>query len=218
MTTRARASLVRAAALLLAAVVATAGATSADELRIHASGGVAFPLSPAEFSDFWKTGFSVGGGIGVWSSPCWEIVGSFHFQRHTADRSRQAADLLLEGMGLVSGVRAIEGRDAKVVTLTAEVRFHIPTESSSMSPFLAFGAGYFGISTTDARVTPELEGLDPVTVLGDQDDAFGATFGAGVEAQVVSRVRLVFDSIYTIGFTERVSTQFLPLRLGLVLR
>jgi hypothetical protein len=96
----------------------------------------------------------------------------------------------------------------------AEARFHVPTESGRILPHLMFGWGFLEVRTSDATATADVPGFEPVTILGDTDGAFGVAVGAGVELPVSRRTRLLLDSIYTVGFTDGASTQYLLLRVG----
>jgi hypothetical protein len=97
----------------------------------------------------------------------------------------------------------------------AEARFHVPTEGGRLDPFLSFGWGYFEIFTSEATVIPTAPDLRPVVVLGDTDGAFGVAAGGGMAWAAWPRVSLLANVSYTIGFTESISTQYFPVRVGL---
>jgi hypothetical protein len=199
----------------LALACAPSPATAQDFL-LYVDVGLSIPAAPPELSDFWNTGFSFGGGFGIRPSAFWEIATNVHYQRFPADERGQIDALLLSGPGGVLPIQSIEGRDAEATAILAELRVHPGHPGSRVDPFLAFGAGYFQVSTTDATVTPApSSGLGPITIVGDSDTALAASVGGGIEWQAGANWRLVLDSIYTIGFTEQSSTEFLPLRMGL---
>jgi opacity protein-like surface antigen len=192
---------------------ALAAPASAQDLTLYLDAGPTFPQNPPEFADFWNIGPSLGVGLGTRLSPLWEIVGSVHWQHFPADEAAQIGDLLLQGFGQTLAIRSLDGRDATSLTLMAEARFHVPTDGRLL-PYLAFGWGFFELYTSDAKVTPDDDAFAPVTVLGDTDGAFGVTVGGGLELPVSHGTRLLLDSTYTVGFTDLISTQYLPLRLG----
>jgi opacity protein-like surface antigen len=208
---------VLASLLLVAssALLAPLSPAAAQDLRGWVNGGWALPSDPPEFWELWDGGWSVGGGLGVRVAPEWEFGTSFHVQRFGVDEAAQIDDLLLAGFGQVIPVRALEGRELTMLTLMAELRFHFRPPGARVAPFLSFGTGYFRLDEADATVTPDRPGLDPVIVLGETDSALGATIGAGVEYALGPRVRILLDAIYTVGFTESTSAQYLPIRLGL---
>jgi len=187
----------------------------AEEMSIYLTGGVSLPNDPPELIDFWDVGVGVGAAWGFRLSPYWEMLACFSWQRFPADEAAQIEDLLLSGPGGVLTIESLDGRDATAITATVELRFHVPTERRRVLPYLSFGWGLFNITTSDASVTSTDPTLAPVVVLGDSDSAFGATIGGGLQFPVSPRTRVVLDCAYTVGFTEKISTQYLPVRLGL---
>jgi hypothetical protein len=196
-------------------LLAFAGPAAAQDLTLYLDAGATFPQNPPEFSDFWNTGPSAGVSLGVRISPIWEVVGSLHWQRFPADEAAQIDDLLLQGFGQTLLIRSLDGRDATSFTVMAEARFHVPTDGRRVLPHLTFGWGLLELSTSDATVVPDSDVVAPITILGDTDAAFGVTVGGGIEMPVSRGTRLLLDSIYTVGFTDTISTQYLPLRVGI---
>lgn len=190
---------------------------SAQDFVVYVDGGITLPAAPPEFGDFWKTGLAVGGGVGVRLSTFWEIVTTAHYQRFAADERGQIDGLLLAGPGGVLEIASIDGRDAEAIALVTELRVHPGRAGSSIDPFLAFGSGLFRVSTTDAIVTADDPRIAPIQIPGDTDTALAATVGGGVQFRVAPGWKIVLDSIYTIGFTDQSSTEFLPLRLGVAI-
>jgi hypothetical protein len=207
---------------LAVAAAATLAATfedafAGDGLVFYADGGASFPAAPPEFPDFWNIGWSAGLGLGVALAPAWEVVTSAHLQRYGADEGNQVEGLLLEGPGGLLDIASIDGRDVETIALLAEIRFHGGVPDAVWRPFLAFGAGFIQVSTTDAMVTAHEPGFEPVPIPGDSDAAFAAAIGGGVARRISPRVSLVFDATYLIGFTEQSSTESIPFRLGLAI-
>jgi len=200
--------------LVVALAGALVGAASAQDASLYLTGSLDLPSDPPEFRDFWKVGGGVEVGVGLRLSHEWEMLGRIGYQRFPADGPAQAEDLLLTGFGVTSTIRSLEGRDATVLTLLAESRLHLGRPGSRWGPFLAFGWGYFELSTSDATVYPEREDLGPVTILGESDAAFAVLAGAGLDIPVSDRWRALVELDATIGFTEPVSTQYLALRAG----
>jgi len=192
---------------------------SPPTLLAYLDAGASLPVHPAEFGEFWNVGWSAGTGIGIPLSPVWQLDAHFRYHRHAADTGRQSGDLLLSGPGGVTvPVASIDGRDLTILSLMAELRFLVPTETPQRTWFLSFGAGAGEVYTSDAMVTSTDATMDPILIVGDSDGAFASSMGGGVEIDLSETLRLTVDSIYTIVFTEQTATQFLPLRLGLAYR
>ncbi len=209
-------SLVRALAFL--AIALPCADASAQDLRGWVNGGWVIPSDPPELWELWTGGWSAGGGLGVRVSPDWELGIALHLQRFDIDRAAQIDDLLLSGFGTIIPIREIKGRELTMISLMGEARFHFAPPAARASPFLVFGWGYFRLDEADATVTPAIPEFDPVLVLGASDDAFATTIGAGLEWALTSRISLMADAVYTVGFTARTSAQYLPLRLGVGIR
>jgi len=208
----------RLAAAAVGAAAALAGATHpahAQGLVVVVDAGVVAPAAPPEFSDFWNAGWTAGGGLAVVLSPLWEIATSAHYQRFPADEAHQIDGLLLSGPGGVSEIASIDGRDARTLSLTTEVRFQLRATDAAIRPYLSFGAGFFQVSTFDATVVAVSPGIPSVSIPGDTDSALAATVGAGARTRLAPGVLAVLECLYTIGFTEQSSTEYLPLRAGL---
>ncbi|MFN8178919.1 MAG: outer membrane beta-barrel protein [bacterium] len=205
----------RPAAVALLVAAAWPASASAEDFLLYLDAGLSIPAAPPELPDFWNPGLSLGGGVGVRLSPFWEIATDVHYQRFPADERAQIDGLLLSGPGGVLPIQSIDGRDAEATAILTEVRVHPGRAGARVDPFLAFGAGYFQISTTDATVTPApSSGVDPITIVGDSDTALAAAIGGGLQIHAGTGWRVVLDAIYTIGFTEQSSTEFIPLRVG----
>jgi len=197
------------------AALATEPAAQDDGMSIYLTGGVSLTNDPPELSEFWDTGLGVGTAWGFQLSPQWEMLAALSWQRFPADEAAQIGDLLLSGPGGILEIASLDGRDVTAITATAEMRFHVPTEGGRVLPYLSFGWGLFNLTTSDATVTPADPGVASVVVLGESDTAFGVTIGGGLQVPVGARTRVLLDCAYTVGFTERISTQYLPVRLGL---
>jgi hypothetical protein len=195
-----------------------AGAAESDGLTLYISGGIALAEDPPELGELWKTAPSVAGGLGIRFSPTWEVVATLAWQRFPTDEAAQIDDLLLAGPGGVLEIASLDGRDATALTVTAELRFLVPTEGRRVLPYLSFGWGYFDISTADATVTAVDPGVGAVTVLGDSDGGLGVTIGGGLHFPLSAGTVGLVETGYTVGFTEPISTQYLPFRLGLGFR
>jgi hypothetical protein len=196
--------------------VAAAPVEPADEgMSVYFSGGISLPNDPPELIEFWDMGLGLEAAWGFRLSPLWEMLAAFSWQRFPADEAAQIDDLLLSGPGGTLEIESLDGRDASAMTATIEMRFHVPTEGGAVLPYLSFGWGLFSIATSDAVVTPADSGIDPVVVLGESDSALGVTIGGGLQLPVGGGTRIVLDCAYTVGFTDEISTQYLPVRLGL---
>ena len=207
-----RARVVAALGGLLLPAAHAAAPVRAEDFHVSFDAGAALPIAPPEFTDFWNTGWSLGGGVGLVLSRDWETVMAVQFCRFPTDEAGQIQDLLISGPNGVSEIRSIDGREVTVLSLTADVRLHLRTTGADVSPYLVFGAGFFSIATSDALIRASDPSFPEIPLSGDTDSALAATTGLGCRWRVGEGRFLGLESIYTIGFTEGISTQILPLR------
>jgi hypothetical protein len=206
----------RATALGGLAVALLATRAPCQELRGYALAGWALPADPPEFSDLWNATPSFAAGVGVRTAPRWELVGSIQVQTFPADEAAHRRDLLLlSPEGVPFEIASMDGRDARMVTLLGELRFHFREQAARTAPFLGFGAGYFDLSLSPATFVPEAGGGAIARFPEETDSGLAASIGTGVGFRLSPRFSLVMDLLYTIAFTEGLSTQFLPFRLGI---
>ncbi len=201
--------------MLACAGLVAAPARASQDLAVYLQAGWAYPTDPPEFGELWDSAVSFGGGVGVRLSPEWELVGAIHWQTFAANLAAHQRDLLLVSpSGQPAEIRSMDGRDARIATLMGELRFHVPTRSPRFSPFLSFGAGYFDMSLSASTFIPDTAGTQVARFPEESDSGLAASIGGGFGWRISSRVDLMLDCIYTVGFTEGLSTQFLPLRIG----
>jgi hypothetical protein len=205
-----------AAALACAGVGLFAARGSCQDLRGYAHAGWALPTDPPEFTDLWESAPTFGAAVGLRTSPRWELVGSIAVQTFPADEAAHRRDLILVSPdGRPFEIESMDGRDARIVTLLGELRFHLAELPARASPFLGFGAGYFDLSLSPATFVPEGGSGAIARFPEETDSGLAASIGGGVGLRLSPRVALVVDVLYTIAFSEGLSTQFLPIRLGI---
>jgi hypothetical protein len=202
--------------LACAGIALGAERASGQDLLAYVHAGWALPADPPEFTELWHAAPSFGGGIGLRTDVRWELVGSIQVQTFAADEAAHRRDLLLSSPdGRTFAIESMDGRDARIVTILGELRYRFAARPARASPFLGFGAGYFDLSLAPATFVPQGGGGTVVPFPEESDGGFAAAIGGGVGLRMSPRLALVIDVLYTIAFTEGVSTQFLPLRIGI---
>lgn len=176
--------------------------------EIFINGGVALPLSPKYFSDYWSTGYSIGGGAGYRFSP--NITGSATLVYNSM--AFNEADFLtsigFNGLGI-----SIGGADATIVMITANIKFSL-VPKVSLSPYLIGGLGLFNLSSDN----PTFSYLGQTYVYeGFSESAISAVFGAGIDIPVSPIVSVFLEVDWGIGFTAGDITGYVPAKGGLLI-
>lgn len=197
----------RVSFVLVVLLILVVSASAQNEIKpvFYAGGGLGMPSSPSAFSDFWKTGFGFGGGLGAQFSRNLEVIGKFFYNTFPMD-----GDALLEGF---TGI-TIDGGEFKVMEFGADVKYMFSTgPESPFAPFFVAGLGLANVKVGDVTLSdPE----ESVTIpFGDYSETkFALSGGAGFDYMFAPKAGLWVEARYALVFTEGESTGYLPLRAG----
>jgi opacity protein-like surface antigen len=178
-----------------------------EDASVFINTGFSIPTAPDEFSDYWKTGFNIGGGIGF------PIIRNLRFQvdleynSFAFDEDTFIDDLSYGGTGI-----SISGGTASILTAAVNLKALIPTGSYSKTPYLIGGVSFFALSISDGTVRYEQYTR---TIGGDSDPAIGLSLGAGISFVMNPNMNIFIEARYGIGFTEDEDTQYIPFKVGL---
>lgn len=190
--------------ILILVVTSVALAESAKKFELYLNGALAFPFTPDEFSDHWKTGIlNVGGGIGYNISPTVSTNVYFDWCNFDLDGEKLAHDI---GAG---GQVTFSGSGVSVMTITGNIK--VCVLSGKVRPYFWGGCGIFILSRADGSISG---GGYVVPLEGDSENTVGFNLGAGVDYSASKTVDIFVDGRYVLGLTEVQSTSILPLRLG----
>lgn len=193
--------------ILLAIIALTSIASSQPALYL--GGGIAFPAGPKSFTDSWKMGYNVSGGIGFSISPAasWILsVGYASFPVDVAGITAQA--------GIPSGATvSVDGGTVSGLDVSGTFKFSLMPKG--VSPYLVVGAGYFNLSMSDATVKATYQGRSAsITVSSSSKSAFSASGGAGIDVPVSAKISIFVEGRYFIAFHSDENTSYVPLRAG----
>jgi hypothetical protein len=123
-------------------------------------------------------------------------------------------DEFLDDLGAPSGV-SIEGGAVNIITVMANVKGNLIAKPKSVSPYFKAGIGLFSLSATD--ITVSFMGMSATESVDLSEEAFGLTFGGGIDFPVSPTVLIFVEANYTVGFTEDESTSFIPIKGGVLI-
>jgi len=170
--------------------------------------GACMPYAPEEFTDYWKTGFNIGCGIGAPQSNNVTFIGAINYTSFSLNDDKLLGDNSLNGYGY-----NIDGGAASTLTTFADFKFSFTSDGSKAAPYLLCGVGIFRLAFSDATISyqGQYARLD-----GDSETKLGIEIGTGLDIDIDTRTSLSLGAKYVIGFTEDEDTQYFPLQIGLI--
>lgn len=168
--------------------------------------GFSLPSAPHDFSDFWKTGFNIGGAIGYPLEAKLTFQACVDYNSFTYDKDRYLRDYDFPGLEIL-----IDGGNVSIVTASANLKGMLLPQGSFVSPYFLGGLGLFRFSLSDMTMSSQGQSQ---TLKGTSETAIGVFFGAGFDFAINRRVNFFAEGKYGVGFTEDESTQYFPIKFG----
>lgn len=193
--------------LIMTVFLLSASTVSAQNRRnqIELFGGVAIPLAPEEFKNYYKLGGSLHGQYVLFPSPNLGISLGVAVEGFTVDQ-----DAVLEDYGLVgSGVEV--DATASIVELGVGVRPYL-TPATANTQFFLFGMGTYNVLQEKVTAT-YLGQTETVEVDGNE---FGVAGGAGLEIPAGEKLNIIIQGLTRFIFTEGSTTSFVGITAGVV--
>lgn len=193
--------------LILAALLFSVSETSAQDRRnqIELFGGVAIPLAPEEFKNYYKLGGSLHGQYVLFPSPNLGISLGVAVEGFTVDQ-----DAVLEDYGLVGAGVEVDAT-ASIVELGVGVRPYL-TPATANTQFFLFGMGTYNVLKEKVTAT-YLGQTETVEVDGNE---FGVAGGAGFEIPAGEKLNIIIQGLTRFIFTEGSTTSFVGITAGVV--
>jgi hypothetical protein len=180
--------------------------------QIEIFGGLAIPLAPDGFKDYYKMGFSGHGQYVIFPSPKLGVSFGVAYERFTFN-----GDKFIDEFEAIYG--PVEGLDvtgsASVIELGVGVRPYLtPVESNTQ--FFLFGMGTYNFLKDELKA----EYLGEEIFSGSDDfNKFGLAAGAGLEFPAGTSMNLILQGIFRFIFTSEEdtggTTQFVGITAGL---
>jgi len=194
-------------------VDAPAAATGTEKVKrvsIYLGGGIALPMSPSSFSDFWSMGYSFGGGLGYAFSPSLAFVGQVDYNNFALD-----GDAILEQSGFGGMGISISGGSASIFSISGNLRANLIPTPNSLSPYFIGGIGYATVSTGDFTLSG---GGQSITEGGFSESHMSVLFGVGLDIPASEALDVFLEGKYGIVFTEDQTSNYIPLRAGVKIK
>jgi hypothetical protein len=179
--------------------------------QIEVFGGMAIPLAPQEFKDYYKLGFSFHGQYVIFPSPKFGVSFAVAYEGFTFDDAKFIEDLRRnDPFTDYTGV-GVDGT-ANIFELGIGVRPYL-TSPEATTQFFLFGMATYNILKEKDDITYNGQ---TVTSLKNDDNKFGLAGGPGMEMPLTDTMNLIVQGVYRYIFTEDEGTSFLGITAGLV--
>ncbi|MGB2869894.1 MAG: hypothetical protein WBD36_15705 [Bacteroidota bacterium] len=175
------------------------------DYSLHA--GVAFPVGPPAFYDYWKPGFAVGGALGFPLMRSWSIQAGIEYAGFSLD-----ADRFLKGIKRDPKDNSITGGNSSFLVFSGSMRF-LPVQEQPLPLFFCGGVHVLYSSVAQSRAN--FSGFEVIQNRESFTSA-GIFFGGGVEFSTKSSMNVFFEARYMFALlrNQRANTNASFLRTG----
>ena len=175
------------------------------EYSLH--GGMAFPVGPAAFYDYWKPGLAVGGALGFPLMKSFSIQAGVDYAAFSMD-----ADRFLKGIKRDPKDNSISGGNSTFLMFSGSLRF-LPAENQPLPLFLAGGVHLLVSSVAQSR--GNFSGYE-VIQSRETYASGGFSFGGGVDVPVKPAMNMFLEARYLFAIvrSSRANTNASLLRAG----
>jgi opacity protein-like surface antigen len=196
-------------AVILLAFAATSAAQQQMKPVFYAGGGIAMPIGPTFFKDYWKMGIGFGGGVGLQFSPQMEVIGKFYYNTFGFDW-----DKVIAGTSGVTG----DGLDFQAIEFGVDFKYMMTAggEGAPFKPFFIAGVGFAQAKFTDGSVSGGTVTI-PISTGGFSETKLALSGGAGFDYMFSPQMGFWVEGRFAMIVTEGESTTYLPLRAGIKL-
>ncbi|MHB2148945.1 hypothetical protein ACX8XP_07820 [Calditrichota bacterium LG25] len=201
--------------IIFAFVFTTSGFSQFGEIsrkpQIEVFGGLAIPMAPDEFKDYFKMGYSIHGQYVMFPSSKLGISFGAAYEPFAFDGDKMMEDIqAMDPYTDYTGV-GIDG-SASILELGIGVRPYL-TSPEATTQFFLFGMGTYNIIKTEISIS--YQGIDMGSE-SDETKKMGVAAGAGLEMPLTETMNMIIQGLYRIIFTEDENTTFLGVTAGLV--
>lgn len=175
--------------------------------QIEVFGGLALPLSPEEFKDYFKMGFSLHGQYVMFPSSQIGISFGAAYERFTFDGDAFLQDLE-EATGLDLTGFEVDG-NASIIEFGVGIRPYL-TKPEASTQFYLFGMGTYNLLKSEATVSFQGESEK---VSGDENKP-GVALGVGLEFPAGEKINILTQALFRFVFTEGDATNFVGITAG----
>lgn len=221
--------------VLMLVLVLMGSAFSQDrQPQFEAFGGIAIPLAPDMFKDYYKIGISPHVQYVIFPTPRLGISFGAAYERFSFDGDKFAEDFdpLVEDLFYIIYGYPIDMRNSKYegsannVELAVGIRPYITPPEASTQLFVYGMATYNMLKNKADMKSTDIYDPSTSTLLGSIDEdlelfdesesKFGVGVGAGIEIPAGDSFNIILQGVFRFIFTEDDNTNFVGITAGLV--
>ena len=190
--------------VLFVLVLPILAADNEDNMKptLYLGGGASIPTGTFR-SDF-KTGFNLGGGVGLQLNSMFEVIGRLNYSRFPLDQTKFLAN---EASGTT-----VDGGAAKILNIAAELRYYMPTSMARLRPYLLGRLGAAHLTQSDLTLT---QGGLMSTTSYPGSTKFTWGLGAGTNIALNQNLALWIEGKFDGVNTPIAKTDYVPIQAGL---
>jgi len=173
------------------------------------SAGIGIPQKPSDFSSYWKTGLSLGGGIEIPITDWVGLTAGFDLTSFPLNEEK-----FLEAQGVAGTGVSVSGGGASILTLLGGAKLTVVQTPKLVSAYVVGLFGYLNFSTKEFEVSGG--GLSG-TLAGGERSSFCVAGGAGAEMPIGKIADAFIEGRYVVDFAAS-RTAYIPIRAGVKIR
>lgn len=179
-------------------------------VQVYVGGSPTYPYSTSEFGDFYQTGYTFTGGVGITLTPEWEL--SFHGAYSQFDLDEGAYRSSVAG----SSGSGFEGEMA-VYTGAMSLKYLIYVEGRWVPYFVAGGGVY---RKEEENIDVIIAGQSFTSAFRTNQTLAGIHVGAGLAVRTIDAMSLFIEPRYTATAsfqnTDESTVDYIEVRMGLI--
>lgn len=206
--------------ILIFIILVTAFTVNANEEyrpEIYINTGFSLPLSPDNFTDYWKLDINFGAGVGFPINNFISIQSYISYNNFGINKNKIKRDI---GSLYIS----IDGGNISALTISSNLHINLNNMSEvynerdcnkrQAEPYFIFGFGYLILNMDDITISGT-GGSEVVDV--DSESAFTFGFGLGSKFRIATRTKLFFETMYHLGLTDKENISYMSLKIGIMI-
>jgi len=172
---------------------------------LFVGGGMSLPLYPQNFSNNWKLGYRIAGGLMTSLSQILQLGIEAEYNNFPLDQER-VSYYLFSGQGY-----RITGGSAGIFFVSPILKLMFSRARDRLSGFVSLRVGYHHESVSDLTIS---DGTNSNTSSGTSHSAVSMGVGVGLDIPINEGVGIIFQSELVNAFTDVQSTQYVPFSGG----